>query len=335
MKINKIPFVIGIIGVCICGCAGKKSNNGSSDSSTGSIDDGCKCTCECNSNTSSSDESSVDLYTSNESNSAAEEIKPYAVVKTNSDLTYDMAAGCGTSVNVSTNTVNFNGKLTHGSFNHLTGKVYTPSNDGKSLAKETALTANDFATQMIVTTIDDKVVYTAMTFKINFSINFGPTDKDKGLYLNNTVAQSSFTVANNELPITARGFRMAFVPDVVPTDCEAKAKVFADLQTASECRYANGMDNYNGTLYVPNELIDSEYNAQLPINVGNREEAVNRPDYLATFKAPTLGSDPRISISYTIVVWFEETDPEIINRDDAMKYQTVISKLVFDAIDLN
>lgn len=335
MKINKIPFVIGIIGVCIGGCAGKKSNNGSSDNSTCSIDDGCKCTCECNSNTSCSDESSVGLYTSNESSSAAEEIKPYAVVKTSSDLSFSLSTGVGTSINEDTNSVVFNGKLYNSSFSHIKKNVYVPSSDGTSIAKEVSLEDENVGSEMIITTYNSKHIYAAMTFKINFSINFGPTDKDKGLYLNNTVAQSSFTVANNEFPVTARGFRMAFVPDVVPTDCEAKAKVFADLQTASECRYANGMDNYNGTLYVPNELIDSEYNAQLPINVGNHEEAVNRPDYLATFKAPTLGSNPRISISYTVVVWFEETDPEIINNNDVTEYQTVISKLVFDAIDLN
>ena len=60
----------------------------------------------------------------------------YAVVKTNSDLTYTMAAGVGTSVNTASNTVTFSGLLTHGSFNHLTGEVFTPTGDGKGLAKK-------------------------------------------------------------------------------------------------------------------------------------------------------------------------------------------------------
>ena len=256
----------------------------------------------------------------------------YAVVKTNSDLSYSMTAGCGTNVNVSTNSVTFDGLLTHGSMNHLTKNVYTPSADGKSIAKETALGANDFVSQMTVTTIGTKKVYTAATFKITFSVNFGQGEKDKGLYLNNTADQSAFTVTGT--PVTATGFRMAFVPDTATTGSTQNARVFADLQAQANCKYVAGLDNYAGTAYTT-DLIDSSYNTALPTDSATRTEATVRPDCLGIFKAPAANESPIVSLTYYVVAWFDGTDPNIVTQDDPEKYQTVASKLVFDAIDIN
>ena len=258
----------------------------------------------------------------------------YAVVKTNSDLTYTMANGCGTTVDVDTNTVTFSGKLTHGSFSHASGTVSSASADGKSIAKGTLLTANDFNAQMLVTTIDTTPVYTAATFKITFTVNFGQGEKDKGLFLNCTASQSSFSVSGGGDAVTAKGFRMAFFPDTASTN--GVAKVFADLQTNAKCSYVNGMDNYGGTAYASGSLIDSSWDNALPDDETARATAIARNDYLGYFAAPaTPSADPNVSLSYYVVAWFEGTDENIINRDLASEYQTVITKLVFDAVDIN
>lgn len=263
----------------------------------------------------------------------------YAVVKTNSNLTYTMANGVGTTTNAAGNTVTFTGKLTHGSFSHTQGKVYTPAGDGKSIAKETALTANNFADEMLVTTLtvneQSVPVYTAATFNITFTMNFGQGEKDKGLFLNNTAEQSSFTVSNSASPVTAKGFRMAFYPAAASTD--GVAKVFADLQESSKCKFVNGTtsSDMDGTAYTAGHLIDKDYNAALPDSQTTRETAIARADYLGLFRAPAANADPKVSLTYTVVAWYEGTDENIVNRDLASDYQEVITKLVFDAVDLN
>ena len=92
----------------------------------------------------------------------------YTVVKTSSDLAVTLANGVGTTAVQDSKTIQFTGLLTHGSFSHTTGTVYTPNGEGKALEKSTLLTADNFATEMEVTTIDTKKVYTAVTFGITF-----------------------------------------------------------------------------------------------------------------------------------------------------------------------
>lgn len=307
MKKVFLPFAICFLSIAVASCKGGSKDKSSMYSSS--------------ENSDSSFSSSVTI-----------DAGSYAVVKTNSDLSYSMTAGCGTNVNTSTNTVTFNGLLTHGSLNHLEKKVFTPASDGKSIAKGTALGADDFASQMTVTTIGTKTVYTAATFKVTFSVNFGQGEKDKGLYLNNTAGQSEFTVTGS--PITATGFRMAFVPDIATTGSTQYAKVFADLQTQGNCKYVAGLDNYVGTEYTT-DLMDMNYNAELPGYETARADAITRPDCIGVFKAPAANESPIVSLTFYVVAWFEVTDPNIVNQDSPEKYQTVASKLVFDAIDIN
>ena len=42
-----------------------------------------------------------------------------------------------------------------------------------------------------------------------------------------------------------------------------------------------------------------------------------------------------VTLNYTVVAWFEGTDPEIINRTLEAEYQAVTAYLVFDAVKLN
>jgi len=263
----------------------------------------------------------------------------YAVVKTNSDLQYALTNGVGTSF--SSNTVSFDGKLTDGSFNHKTGNVYTPNTSGTGIAKATSIVgaAADLTTtelenieaDLLRTTLSGDVkVYTAATFDISFTVNFGVGELDKGLYLNCTSGQSQFT--HSDTAKTAKGFRMAFYPVSIPDGSAASAKVFADLQESANCKYVAGNDNIDGTAYGANELIDVNHSTALPTASTDRAVAIARPDYLGTFKASE--TNPLVTLKYRVVVWFEGTDPEIINRDTQAEYQEVTSKLVFEAVDL-
>lgn len=268
----------------------------------------------------------------------------YAVVKTNSNLEVTLAAGVGTSLGSGENQIVFNGKLTDASFNHNTptgetddhGQTfYEPNEAGTAIGDSYTLTDPQLATKLVRATLTgDVTVYSAATFNITFTMKFGAasaTRKDVGLFLNNTASQSAFTVDGGAAAKTATGFRMAFVPTSVQSGSSAKPKVFADLQTSGNCKYVAGPSNFNGTSYSAGDLIDSAYNTALPTSETTREAALARNDYLATFTA----AEGSVNITFTVVCWFEGTDPNIEDQPNATDYQTVVSKLVFDAVDLN
>lgn len=267
----------------------------------------------------------------------------YAVVKTTSDMKVSLADGCGTTVSGSS--VQFTGRLTDGSFNHNTTvkKVFTPAEDGKSIAKETAitgLTKTQLETELFRGTVGSIKVFTAATFDIKFSMNFGSGAKDIGLFVNNAEGQTSFK-STSAPATTAKGFRMAFVPKTIPTGSAGASKVLADLredvpegETEHAIRYVQDSTSTNcmdGVAYS-GDLMDSTYSAALPTSSTARATALARPDYIGTFKAP---DEPSIvELVFTVVAWFEGTDEEIVNRDLASEYQSVEAKLVFDAVDL-
>jgi hypothetical protein len=265
----------------------------------------------------------------------------YAVVKTSANLEVTLANGVGTSVNE--NTVTFNGKLTDGSFNHLQGNIYEPNAAGDAIAEEIALTDAQLATKLERAEIGDPAVkvYTAATFKMTFSMTFGAdyaTAKKVGLFLNNAAGKSAFTVSGT--PVTATGFRMGFYT----TTTNAEKKVFADLQTndqsASEgptdvCKYVASTENFAGTAYNANgahDLIDATYSEAMPESKSLSISAAQaRPDFLGYFTP----DDDAVKMEFTVVAWFEGTDPNIVNQDVAANYQEVASNLVFEAIDLS
>ena len=43
---------------------------------------------------------------------------------------------------------------------------------------------------------------------------------------------------------------------------------------------------------------------------------------------------PEVSLTFTVVCWFDGNDPQIINRATLAEYQTVTAKLCFEAVDL-
>ena len=266
----------------------------------------------------------------------------YAVVKTSADLQCHVASGVGTTATDDNNKViSVNGVLSDGSVTHKDSNVYTPTPDGSAIEKETAISADDFATQMVRGTAKvgdvDKTIYTAVTWDMTFTISFGSVEKDVALYLDTNHEKSYFSAGTGVTPVTAKGFRMAFIPQNTPTGSSAKATVFADLQEKAKCTYI--ADNtaaqfQTPTHYVDSEydLIDSAYEAELPTTGTSTSDFTNRPDYLGTFG---FKAGSQVTLSYKVVCWFEGTDENIVNQDDPSKYQSVQTQLAFEAVDIN
>ena len=260
----------------------------------------------------------------------------YAVVKTTSNLTVSLGNGIGTTVN--NNNVTFTGKLTDASFNHnsTSYQVFVPNGAGKAIEKAVDIFGNDdLEDDLLRVELEDGTkVYSAATFDITFTMDIGG-EHDIGLFLNTTAGQSAFTNSSGGTLATAKGFRMAIVPKgTTPTGSSQVAKVFADLQSSANCKYVAGTDNFTGTAYAATDLIDSAYNAALPELADDRDDVLARPDYLGFFRLPENPTSSSVTLAYTVVAWFEGTDPEIVNRELLSQYQEVASKLVFDAVDI-
>lgn len=266
----------------------------------------------------------------------------YAVVKTTANLKCEVTGGIATSAD-SSNIVTVNGVLTDGSFNHKTGNIYAPNADGSAIGSEIALASAKSDNTLLErgTTSDSKTIYTAVTFDIKFTVSFGSASGNYGLYLDNTTGKTSFATSDSSTPATAKGFRMAFYPKSGTT----RKTVLADLQdngtwdhdsdaetaAVNKIRYVNATSNYVGTDYVAGDydLMNSGYNAALPDSSATYAQATNRADYLGQF---TFSANADVVIEYTVVAWFEGTDPEIVNRANSSEYQSVVANLYFAAV---
>ena len=261
----------------------------------------------------------------------------YSVVKTSADLKASIAPGVGTSVNTNTNTVSFNGLLTDGSFDHKDKFFTWPDSTGKKMGGTVDLTDTDLADKLERgTSSDSKTIYTAATFDVSFTIAFGATGEDVGLFLNNQAGKTSFTVNGGGTAVTATGFRMAFIPKVVPTDSLGRATVLADLQDDESCKYIGdkSAQELATTSYVATDydLIDKDYVTAMPAEGAlAKADALKRADYLGFFH---FSSGQSITLTYTVCAWFEGTDPNIVNQPSNELYQTVVSQLFFEAINL-
>ena len=280
----------------------------------------------------------------------------YAVVKTTANLECTATNVLGTSV--SDNTITVAGVLTDASFNHKTGKIYQPNSSGTDFHEdypEVAYNDENLATKLNRgTTSDSKTIYSAILFQLEFKIDVGGSSDNYGLFLdcynNDSPAHAGSSFSTGGTPETAKGFRMAFYSAV---STNYKNTVFADLQTSGTydhdgdnetaveqgCSYvANNTDPFGTeTTYAAadHDLIDMAYNTQLPDEGVASATAIAREDYLGTFAASA--KDPltnKVTLTYTVVCWFEGTDPEIVNRDAVTEYQSVAATLKFEAIRL-
>ena len=273
----------------------------------------------------------------------------YAVVKTTSDLEVTLGAGVGTSV--SNNTVTVNGKLTDGSFDHKALNIYAPNESGTAIATNGTIaladaTATNLKRGETGTGSAVQNVYTAITFDLTFTVTFGAANNDVALLMDNTANHTNFAVSDNATAKTAKGFRMAFVSNSVGEGANAVNngvnRVLADLQESSHCHYINDSDAvlaetepFGGVNYVAadHDLIDSAYNTALPTVATAKATLEARADYLGFFDHAKKDGNSKVSLNYTVVCWYEGTDPEIVNRA-AADFQSVVATLHFEAKDI-
>ena len=291
----------------------------------------------------------------------------YAVVKTNADLACEVTAGVGTKATnpvgegarlielekdyeVSSANVTYKSKLTDGSFNHTNSTFYTPSSDGKSFVQSLCgfgLTDENLTTKLTRATTDiaatqtteavHEKIYTAVTWKMKFTVSFGAVPGNVGLFLD--TAASSYVEANGDPVETAAGFRTA----IISTAVGGVKKVYAPLQTTANCRYIpqyiapneQEVTDMTGTAYtsglISSDVVTAIASDPLPANSIAESAAAARDDYFGTF---TFSSGAPVSLEFDVVCWFEGTDPEIVNRATAAEYQAVKSTLIFRALSL-
>lgn len=280
----------------------------------------------------------------------------YAVVKTSANLAVAVNPGLATTVSDKVVSLGDN-KLTDGSFNHKNGNIYQPNDDGTAIATtngEVAYNDSQIASKLERGTLPSPStgkVYTAATFNLVFTVSFGSASGDYGLFLDNTAGKTAFTVSGGAEAKTAQGFRMGFYPS--GTGEHGRATVLADLQDSTEkwdhdgdgektsptpevnaIRYVASTSNFEGTDYAAADydLIDENYNTAIPTTPITKEAAGARADYLGYF-AFSANSD--VTLTLTVVCWFEGTDPEIVNRAASTDYQSVEAQLNFEAVKLS
>ena len=291
------------------------------------------------------------------SRSATVTASSFSVVKTSANLDCTVGAGIGTILDTAhenavlvedgATPTSHENYLSDASFDHINGLVFEPNGDGSALKDNSGVSiVGASASTFERGDLNDGKIYSVVTFELEFKVTFGSLAGDYGLYLDNTqtdeddadTAASKFSCTDADL-YTAKGFRMAFygaTPD--STDYPGSSvhtTVFADYRTSSEATYCNGASTFeNGQAYNQSgaqDLIDSTYKAALPTSSTARATAMARPDFLGLFKYKE-GSE--VTLSYTVVCWFEGTDEEIVNRDLLAEYQTVTSTLRFEAVQL-
>ena len=286
---------------------------------------------------------------SNSSSSSSESPKIESqftgTIRTSANLYCSVFDGIGTTTNNATKEVSLdNNKLTDGSFDHINGNIHTPNNSGTALADppKGTIPLENATTELLYrgTTSGGDTIYTAATFKISFSISFNTQSGDYGLYLNRSSSDhSKITVVDDTTPRMAKAFRIAFYPDAVSSvfvGSSTHKTVFAGLQTKDNCRYVSGSESLVGTEYEADgakDIIDSDYiNQALPTSETPREEALDRPDLLAVFG---FVPETRVTLIYTVVCWFEGTDPNTINNSSFSGFQSIAANLFFSTVKLN
>ena len=137
---------------------------------------------------------------------------------------------------------------------------------------------------------------------------------------------------------TGLGFRLAFVG----TNTNAATRVWSDFRpisgdhhakhVAGEAAVAAEFATASTTLdYVAPALIDGD-NVTDPESLdGARTVFTGSPLYLGHFDKAQAGNI--VTLSYTVVAWFEGTDDNVVNNLDTI-YDTMVSYLSFEAINI-
>ena len=291
---------------------------------------GCKKGSEPSSSTTSSSDSS---YTSSSSSKIAPDSTFDFKFNLDSNIKVNYENGCATTaIDEGEEThITLDCYLSDASVNHKSGNVYTPSNDGTYIAKETSLTDENFNAEMLRMESLPKDIYTAATFFLTFRIIQSPGSKDIGLYLD--VPNTLFNLY--ERSRNGKGYRVGLISDSLFRPSGGVSKVYAPLETANNCRYVSSMSDMSGSTYGENELIDCDYDKAWPYAWSSRSDYTDRPDYLGYFKG--LNEDApgsvAVTLSYCVIVWVEGTDPNIINRYENA-FDSFYSTLAFRSFEL-
>ena len=295
----------------------------------------------CKRNSKTSGESSLYSSSSNQSyfisstspSSTSEETKSYSTIDILDDgsgiFETHIQEGCGTKVSENSRTVKTDGYLTDASVNHITGNVYTPSVDGTSIEKETSILSNDFDNEMIRGTVNNKNIYSVMTFYLTFKVKIGPGSSDLALFFE--PGGSFFDVDGN--PGSEKAYRIGFISDNIYRDnSTGVSRVYAGLQTANNCSYVANINDFDGTSYT-NDLVDCEnhqfYTAGYEWDIKNREELMSKPGYLGYFPHHNQDAVVIYYLSYAVMIWLEGTDPELVNRSSVDFLKPFTASLFF------
>ena len=274
------------------------------------------------------------------SRTAAIDAGEYAVVKTSSNLSValDDTNAVGAAIDTdegTTHIMDITGVLSDASFNHVEsdGTIYAPNETGRKVGKKTALADADATELLRGVTENSENIYSAILWDISFTVKFGSASGNIGLFLD--LSQSSFTASNETVETgdydTAKGFRMAFVPQN-----GGELRVFADLQAAAKCSYvgatALNADLPAGTSYSSPTLIDSSDDSALEGSYA-ASAVSTMPNYFGTF---TFDAGQEVSLDYTVVCWFEGTDENIVDAttEHDVIFRSVTAALAFEAITL-
>ena len=284
----------------------------------------------------------------------------YTVVKTSADLDCQLVEGFQTTVNAQdAKQINVaeGAKLTHASFDHdANSKKFTvPNADGNAIAR--AVTLADAATLGNTSTglVADETnkIYYAFTYTMNVSIYYGAVAAPKyGLFIDPSASAFRTNPGEQTEPEdkTSKGFRMAFIPNVSASSTTAipLTRVWADKQTSTNATYiASPVANDVLDTTVQGHHAPSSYTGQTLLssttpaanNAVPADNAVAEAALDGTY-ANCLGSfayaaNSKVTLSFTVVCWFEGTDPEIVSRATADEYQTVGVTLTLKAVQLS
>ena len=263
----------------------------------------------------------------------------YAVVKTTTNLQVDVADGIGATANNNSKSISVGTNLlTDASFDHDDEVIFVPNADGtdiddtKTQPLATA-TANNLKRETLT---GGAVVYSAITWEISFTLGFGATSGNYGLYLDE---ENSSFVGSGSQNYTAKGFRMAFVPFdpagySISSGSSRDKVVYAGLQESGKCTYVADDTDFDGTAYSTAEnekvLVYQGYHNDHALPAEG-EGVTDRADYLGTFG---FIANTSVKLCYKVVCWFEGTDENVVNQDDPAKYQSVEATLKFSAIKM-
>ena len=243
--------------------------------------------------------------------------------------------------------------LSDASFDHTTPTVIAPNRTGAKVGSKTALAS---ATESNLTRKDkDGIkVLSAMTWNMAFSMEFGQGEKNYGLYFDASTsyierlagadptndANWSTTFDNNS---TGKGFRMAFVGGTASSTASGGAatgsstttRVWADQQTGTEPENAKYVSQslavgaaLAGTSYVSPALMDSSCVLGAAATSTTTTAAGSLKNFLGKFAAI---DNETVTLNYTVVVWFEGTDPTVV---DDKTLDTIRASISFVAEEL-